>query len=189
LASGINRLIGAMAVTVTAVLAMVVVGAVPASADAISGDPWEWELQAQHSGKCLAVAGGSLDNGAPLVQFDCTRQFNEWFYAKTVPATGNYQIFVITYTHSSSLKCLAVDGWSDANGARVVQWDCDTTGKNYSQQWNYVGSADSGVRLFNAWSGLYLSVAGGSTANNAPVVQWAYTGLGNQTWTYTNCPC
>ena len=160
-----------------------------ASAGATAGLPGISMFEAKHSRSCLAVAGGRQDNGAPLVQFACDQgKTNEWFglvplsdghYAILTTAPGTaFKSFGVTYGN----KCLSVDGWSTANGASVLQWDCGPR-PNPAQEWQYIGNPGLGAHFYNVWSGLYMSVSGGSTWNNAEIVQWSYNAQDNQGWT------
>jgi streptogrisin C len=65
-------------------------------------------------GLCMDVAWGSRDNGAVIQLAGCSGN----------PA----QQFVLTgagdLVNPQSNKCVDVSGWSSANGARLIQWDC-----------------------------------------------------------------
>ena len=62
----------------------------------------------------MDVAWGSRDNGAVIQLAGCSGN----------PA----QQFVLTgagdLVNPQSNKCVDVSGWSSANGARLIQWDC-----------------------------------------------------------------
>jgi hypothetical protein len=71
-----------------------------------------------------------------------------------------------------------VNGFSTANGAKVIQWTCHG-GDN--QKWR-VSTQGAGFRLQAVHSGACLDVAGVSTAVGAAFQQWACHTGGNQTF-------
>src|SRR5918994_156497 len=73
--------------------------------------------QSRHSLMVLDVAGGSLDNGAPIVQWDWHAGNNQRFWIDD--AGGD--LFSLRSVHSG--KVLDVSGWSADNGAPIQQWD------------------------------------------------------------------
>lgn len=78
-------------------------------------------------------------------------------------------------------KCLDVAGWSAANGAPVIQWDCHG-GEN--QQWTFTPVGAGYYKIVARHSGKALDVFGGifSGANGVIVDQWDYNGSINQMW-------
>jgi hypothetical protein len=120
-------------------------------------------LKAMHSGKCLDVAGASLDNGGVIHQWDCHGRANQQWRMRYI-TTGN--IHEVIAVHSG--KCMDVKGVSLSNGAQVHQWGC--VGKD-NQRWK-LSQVQTGVyRLAAVHSGKCLEIAGGSTANGALAVQ------------------
>jgi hypothetical protein len=120
-------------------------------------------LKAVHSGKCLDVAGASLDNGAAIHQWDCHGRANQQWKMRYI-TTGN--IHEVISVNSS--KCMDVKGVSLANGAQVHQWGCN--GKD-NQRWKLSQVETNVYQLRAIHSGKCLEVAGGSTANGALLVQ------------------
>jgi hypothetical protein len=84
----------------------------------------------RHSGKVLDIAQASMDDGAPLIQYDWKGGDNQRFAVDDV-GSGN---FVIRVKHSG--KVLDVAQASKADGAAVTQWGRHG-GPN--QQWAAVG--------------------------------------------------
>jgi len=89
-------------------------------------------------------------------------------------------VYQISARHSG--KCLDVGGWSAANGALIIQWDCHG-GEN--QQWTLFDVDGAGTyRIMAKHSDKALDVFGGifSGANGVIVEQWDYNGSTNQMW-------
>lgn len=78
--------------------------------------PGPFRIVAEHSGKVLDVSGGSLENGAPVIQWDWHGGPNQLFNLERVP--GGYLFRVL---HSK--KVLDVRGASQNQGTQLVQWD------------------------------------------------------------------
>lgn len=75
-------------------------------------------------------------------------------------------------------KCLTPYGGSSANGAQMVQWDCNA---NHAQIWY---QQDDGS-IVNASSRKCLTPYGGSGSNGANIVQWDCNGKPEQRWLET----
>ena len=73
--------------------------------------------QSRHSLMVLDVAGGSLDNGAPIHQWDMHGGNNQRFW---IDDEGK-DLFSLRSLHSG--KVLDVSGWSTDRGAQIHQWD------------------------------------------------------------------
>src|SRR5215218_5488833 len=73
--------------------------------------------QSLHSLMVLDVTGGSVDNGAPLIQWDMHGGDMQRF--RIEPLGGGQ--FALRAVHSG--KVLDVSGWSADNGAPIQQWD------------------------------------------------------------------
>ena len=72
---------------------------------------------ASHSQKCLDVNGGSLDDGASIIQWQCHGGANQQWRLEAV--TGGYQLVA---RHGG--KCLDVRGESTNDGGSILQWSC-----------------------------------------------------------------
>jgi len=79
-------------------------------------DDGYYRIVARHSGKVLDIEQASMDDGAPLIQYDWKGGDNQRFSVDDV-GDGN---FVITAKHSG--KVLDVAGASQSDGAAVTQW-------------------------------------------------------------------
>ncbi|UWP80600.1 RICIN domain-containing protein [Dactylosporangium fulvum] len=75
--------------------------------------------------RCLDVNGGSKDNGAPIVQWDCHSAPNQQW---RLQRDGDGFRFVSV----NSGRCIGVDSGNPNPGAAVRQWDCDNSA---NQRW------------------------------------------------------
>ena len=132
-----------------------------------------YNIVARHSGKCLDINGSSLDDGAQLLQWDCSGAANQIF--TLVPAGGDY--YQIVALHSN--KCLDVDtsAGTDHNGAEVRQMTCSGAD---NQQFRLEDAGDGYFKIKAKHSELVLDVYGKSTDNGAKIVQWTDTRSTNQ---------
>ncbi|GGM07067.1 RICIN domain-containing protein [Dactylosporangium sucinum] len=81
-----------------------------------SQDTFRW-VNAQDN-RCLDVNGGSKDNGAQIVQWDCHGGPNQqWRLQRD---GDGYRLVSV-----NSGKCIGVDGGRTDPGAEARQWDCD----------------------------------------------------------------
>ncbi|MET7394381.1 RICIN domain-containing protein [Dactylosporangium sp. NPDC005572] len=81
-----------------------------------SQDTFRW-VNAQDN-RCLDVNGGSKDNGAQIVQWDCHGAPNQqWRLQRD---GDGYRVVSV-----NSGKCIGVDGGRTDPGAEARQWDCD----------------------------------------------------------------
>jgi hypothetical protein len=89
-----------------------------------AAQPGLYELVNAGASRCADVLGASMDNGAPVVQWDCNGGPNETFQLRPLlDATGADSGYVqIVAAHSG--KCLDVTGGATNEGAPVQQWDC-----------------------------------------------------------------
>ncbi|BCJ53767.1 hypothetical protein Asp14428_52420 [Actinoplanes sp. NBRC 14428] len=81
--------------------------------------------------------------------------------------------------NQNSGKVLGVDGMSQADSARVVQFADNGTADHL---WQLVDNGDGYVRVRCVNSGKVLGVAGMSTADSAQVVQYADNGTADHLW-------
>jgi hypothetical protein len=138
-----------------------------------------FQLIADHTGKCLDIAGAGVNNGDKAVQWDCLgiAQTNQQF--RLIPVKNDLVQIVAAHTN----KCLDVSGVSNANNAAVVQWDC--LGETQTNQlWKLERKDGNIVAVRPAHTNKCLDVSGASQANGAAVVQWDCLGPAqtNQFW-------
>jgi len=131
-------------------------------------------IKAAHSGKCLAVQGGSFGDNIPLLQVPCTNLNNQLFEPHPVDAT----YFTIVAVHSR--KCLDVPNGSTANNMPILQYQCNGSDE---QQFALRDVGGSFYNLVSKTSGKCFDVPNGSTADNAPVNQYDCDGSNEQKFT------
>jgi hypothetical protein len=100
-------------------------------------------------------------NGATNQQWDIT-------------AVGNYYKLINVYNG------LALDSNGSTQGAQIII--TAYTGAD-SQLWSIQDAGGGSYKILNKLSGLGVNVEGGSVAAGAHVIQWPYTGTGNEKWT------
>jgi hypothetical protein len=134
---------------------------------------------AQHSNKCLNVAGAQITDGAQLQQSSCNGSNAQKFQFRPVAGTANTYSIVNT----NSNKCVTVLGAALDNGANIVQNAC-VAGANQRFRLELMGDNYNHQRLIALHSNKCLSVNGGPTATGEGVklVQWACTTNSNQQW-------
>jgi hypothetical protein len=87
-----------------------------------------WRIRNVASNKCMNVDGGSVNNGAPIIQYPCGAYDNEYFiiWSDENVAPGYYWI----QAHSSG-KVLNIAGASTANGGKLIQYTRGYYGNEY----------------------------------------------------------
>jgi arabinan endo-1,5-alpha-L-arabinosidase len=143
-------------------------------------------VNAHHSNKDLAVLNASTAPGQPIVQFSRNTGANQQWEIVNLPSTPAPGFAPDRQLRNRlSGLCLDVDGNSLSAGATIVQNPCDPG--DPAQRWIVpkvaeIFSTNGGFRHYvNKNSGLAMDVAGGSTANNAPIIQFpSHGGVTNQ---------
>ena len=130
-----------------------------------------YKLVNHNSGLVLGVSGGSLANGAQLVQWTDTGTKDQAWHVTT--ASG-----ITKFGNRGSGQALGIWQASTTEGANAVQW-LDTGSAD--QQWKLT-AVGSYYKIVNVNSGQVLGVLGASTTSGASVVQWADTGTNDQQW-------
>ncbi|MWC30129.1 RICIN domain-containing protein [Paenibacillus sp. MMS18-CY102] len=135
-----------------------------------------YKLTAQHSGKSLDVAAGSMNEGANVQQWaDNGNTQQQW---KVIDVGNGYYKLI----SQKSGKALEVAGAATNDGANVQQWT-DTGQAN--QRWKIVDAGNGYYKLIAQNSGKALDVAGGATNDGANVQQWTDNGNAQQKWKFT----
>ncbi|MFH9725139.1 RICIN domain-containing protein [Streptomyces sp. NPDC017254] len=149
----------------------------PASADASTGGPTRIINRA--SGKCLEVADWSLDNGAPVRQWDCTGGDNQRWWV--VDPDGVNQ-FTLVNVHSG--RCVDIPNGNVANGVQLIQWTCHYNfgEDDINQRFYRLPGEGVGPVYYFAWSSFNIEIGGFSNANGAPAQLWKNNGGSNQRW-------
>jgi hypothetical protein len=128
-----------------------------------------FQIVASHSGKCLDVTDGSLQDGARLQQWECNGLPQQRFW---ITSLDGERFTVMTAAGK------VLDGENFGQGSDVQQWS-DLGGAN--QRWQLL---PAGTDEYTIWSGnnKLLYVAGASASNGAPVRQTTVLGLSAQRW-------
>jgi hypothetical protein len=139
--------------------------------------------------KNVQVAGGNRGDDAPVDifaaaptaphhRFSLYRSVTIDYYPIRNDPTGWDDTHFLVARHSA--KCPNVDRASTGPGAAIRQWPCFGSGWIHAA-WYILPAKDTDFfYLFNANSGLTLTVRGGGGANNAPLEQNFFTGADAQ---------
>ncbi|WP_326638519.1 RICIN domain-containing protein [Streptosporangium sp. NBC_01755] len=132
-------------------------------------------LVARHSGKCLDVVAGGMEDGANVQQRTCDgKESQDW--SLTATGGGYY-----TFKAMHSGKCLDVVGDSRSIGAGIQQWTCMIGARN--QEWGLSQRDDGYFVLVARHSGKCLQVMDGDVRDGARLRQWTCVrGWKNQEW-------
>jgi hypothetical protein len=130
-----------------------------------------------HSNKCLGVNGGSMTNGAKIVQYTCNGGADQTWVPIPM-GDGKYYQF---RNGANSNKCLAVPGGSFAQNTQLVIWDCGVG--SLDQYWTGALTAQYDCyAFFNLNSNLVVGVSGAALTNTAAVVQFGWLAHPDQIW-------
>jgi hypothetical protein len=121
--------------------------------------------------RVMEVAGSNTINGANIQQNTYTGGLHQQWDVVAVPATngGDYSYFTIAAAHSG--RAADVFNFSLNPGGNIAQWE-NVRGVN--QQWYLEYVSNGWFHVRSKWSGLYLEVAGASTATGANIQQWNF---------------
>lgn len=119
------------------------------------------------------VSGGSLSNGAPVIQWPYWGGNNQQWQLST---TGN-NYFTVSNRNSGQL--LDVNNGSTTAGTSIVQ---NATNGNTSQQWQVIDIGFGYYQVLNRNSEQSLDVDGAAVSNGASIIQWYWNANRNQQW-------
>ncbi|MGC0422483.1 RICIN domain-containing protein [Embleya sp. AB8] len=165
--------LGALVVT----LGAVTMGAPTASADAPAvGRIFEIHrtyADGEHPDLCLGIQGGSVNYGAPVIQWNCNNNSDQRWYQRW--ESGRLELVNV-----NSGLCLDIPGGSRNAGVGLVQWQCNG-GAN--QKW-FTRNARYGSVLMSNYNQLVADMPGGTDALGTQLIQWYPGGDGsdNQQW-------
>jgi hypothetical protein len=137
-------------------------------------------IAAVNGNKCFDIGDGSLENNAPLQQYDCHGGNNQRWYivARTTPKH-------LQASHSGS--CIDVSKASTADGANVVQFSCRA---QPNQKWSMgattIVDGASYFSLVANHSGKCMEVLDGSPSDGAKVQQATCNNGDSQKWEMVN---
>ncbi len=125
----------------------------------------------EKSGRCIGI-GSNLYAG----DWTCTNNNDQLWYLTN--CAGLY-----CNLENENNQCLGVAGGSTQEGARIQGYRCDGTS---NQLWNYNNYCVSGPHSFQQFlenfDGYVIGVQGASTANGAPLIQYAPNTSTDQCW-------
>lgn len=156
--------------------------AVPASAHGLTPGATPrvdtyYQLIAQHSGRCLDVAGSSMGDNAYVQQWDCNGKSNQLWRISSADL-GYY-----TIVSQSSSKCLDVSINPKGAGAIVQQYTCNGA---QNQQFRFVAAPGSIANVYQMvvrHSNMCLEANNASMENGSVVQQNnCVTGSRSQLW-------
>jgi hypothetical protein len=152
-------------------------------ADMLTMEKGIYRIQANHSGKYMAVDNGSTLDGASVEQQgELTTGADQW---RLVLQNGKHR-----FINVKSGKCLTLSSDQNVDNVAMVQKTCSTysmyswygTSPAPTQEFEFAQTGEGYVAIRNKW-GKALTVSGSSLSNDARVVQysWINTNL-NQQW-------
>ncbi|WP_409235880.1 RICIN domain-containing protein [Streptomyces sp. PA5.6] len=118
------------------------------------------------SGKCLAVPGGSKEQGIGLIQWGCGSWKDHFWSLERWTIDGVLHFRVI---NDNSKQCLAVPDGSKTPGTQVIQWPCGLWRDHF---WRLDDAGGGRFKLVNYNSQQCLAVENGSGADGAKAIQW-----------------
>ncbi|GAA0593205.1 hypothetical protein GCM10010394_23150 [Streptomyces crystallinus] len=122
------------------------------------------------SGRCITAHGG-VRKGAKIDQYKCVGGANQKWSFVTVSATPpTYTIRPV----SNAGLCVDIQGGDYSKGRQPILWNCN--GRINQQFWINCAGSLSKCNIhpdYGTQRGKCLSVKGGSTANNTPVILWS----------------
>ncbi len=119
---------------------------------------------------CGVPAGQSQEADATFALNNVRQEISDFF-----PEAQREVTYKLKALHSN--RCLDVGGWSSANGAAVIQWDCHG-GAN--QRWRILDAGAGYWSLQNVHSGKCLDIRDVSYEQGAIAQQWDCAGSDNQ---------
>ncbi|MEV6776957.1 RICIN domain-containing protein [Streptomyces syringium] len=119
-----------------------------------------------NSAHCLAVPGGSTENGIGLIQWGCGNWRDHYWQFEYAFNSGGRSYYRLRNLNSG--QCLAVPGASTDPGTQVIQWPCGTWKDHY---WG-IEYTNRGTRLVNWNSGQCLAIPGASRVQGEKAIQW-----------------
>ncbi|GAA4899445.1 RICIN domain-containing protein [Streptomyces coeruleoprunus] len=132
----------------------------------------------RNSGQCLAVPGGSTQQGTGLIQWGCGSWNDHYWTFRYAFSSGGLNYYQLENLNSH--QCLAVPGASTQQGTQVIQWPCGTWKDHY---WG-VRPTSNGAQLVNWNSRQCLAIEGGSLTAGAKAIQWPCGTWRDHYWTW-----
>ncbi|UKS24104.1 glycoside hydrolase N-terminal domain-containing protein [Paenibacillus sp. HWE-109] len=148
------------------------------TADADLTDEWQlvdqangyYKLVNRGSGKALTVPSASSVSGTQLVQSSLTNADNQ--LVKVNPVSDPFDQKTFNLTVQNSQLRMDVDGGSNADGTKIIQWSAGTA---LNQQWKFIKTDPGYYKIISQKSSKVLVVENASTVDGAGIVQNGYT--------------
>lgn len=169
----------ASAVAVVVMMVATVLGGAPVASATNSAVPGAFKWVNARTGKCMAVSGGVMAAGTPIIQWDCNGNIDQYWLE--VDYSGDL-IFSVFRSAKDSGFCLAVPHDTTQRGVQLIIWPC---GGQLGQYWDPIPvQLGSGVRwlLNNLGTNKFAAVSHGLPDRGVPVIQWDATGDLSQYW-------
>ena len=142
-------------------------------ANGVTGKSGTYSLQNRKSGKYIDVAGGNIDNGANILQWQGTGNTNQQFTLTDV-GDGAYSI-----VNTTTGKAIDVEGASNNNAANILQW---TYGGGLNQRFILIATDNNCFKLKAAHSGRLVEVFGAGLNNGDNIDQFDDNNQYNGQW-------
>jgi hypothetical protein len=169
----------ASALAAAGLVAATLLGGAATAAAADTAVPGAFTWVNAKSGKCMAVSGGAMTAGTPVIQWACNGNIDQ--YWEEVDYSGD-EIFTEFRSAKDRDFCLAVPHDTTQIGVQLIIWPC---GLQFGHLWDPIPvRLGSGVRwlLHNYVTDKFAAVSQGRTDRGAPVIQWNATGDLSQYW-------
>ncbi|TDW48129.1 putative secreted protein (Por secretion system target) [Flavobacterium sp. 270] len=140
-----------------------VITSIKVRANGVTGKNGTYSLQNRKSGKYMDVYGGSLADGAAIIQWNGSGANNQQFTFTDV-GDGAYKI-----TSVLSGKALDIGGGNTNNVVNLTQW---TSNNGLNQQYILLATDNGFYKLKAAHSGRIIEVYGGYTTNGENLNQY-----------------
>ncbi|MEU3862647.1 RICIN domain-containing protein [Streptomyces sp. NPDC028722] len=122
------------------------------------------------SGRCITAHGGTR-KGAKIDQYKCVGGANQkWSFVNVSATPPTYTIRPV----SNAGLCVDIQGSDYRKGRQPILWNCN--GRTNQKFWINCAGRLSKCNVHPFYGGARdkcLSVKGGSTANNTPVILWS----------------
>ncbi|GAB1693451.1 RICIN domain-containing protein [Krasilnikovia sp. M28-CT-15] len=124
--------------------------------------------------KCIEMPGWSKKNYTQADIWTCVNQNNVKWKVVFAGTYGGLETYFIKNVHSG--KCLNLAGDSPKDGAKIIQYKCNT---GLNNMWRFLPHQDYLEVKSMSTNGL-LNISGGRAVNKAKIIQWNRFGYKNQ---------
>ena len=139
------------------------------------------------SGKVISLTNGNATQRDNVYQWADGGQANQTWSVTPAPSShADFSYVVIKNANTSTMNIyLDAQAWAMDPGANVSAWsDGNTADPNDWQYWHVRYAGGGYYHIINHNTGLYLEVAGASSANGGNVQQWTNNGNDCQLWKF-----